>query len=365
MSYPIPSQFPPPQRSGTTALTRTLGVLFLAVLVCGYAAAVLLTRHIWEDRDATRMTYSIATSVGSPSSPDDLVTAREVVEKRLYETGFSGSEVAIDGDTVVVTVPSRDPDAVRDITMPGRLAIRPVVHAMAAKPESSPQTPSTPAPSITKPAQAQRISDEKELRQSANPSIQILALQYQATRCGDDDALAGHDDPDLPLVTCSTDGETVYLLAKSVMTGAEISDADSGYSKDAGRYTVDVAFTGTGTKTWADFTSANIGTQTAFTLDTRVVSAPEIREAITGGRVQITGDFTADSARELAGVLKSGSLPFSLSLESSQDATLPATATAKLLRVVVIVLGTGVLTITLVGVVYLARRRSGPGVQTY
>ncbi|MEV0669959.1 hypothetical protein [Mycobacterium sp. NPDC050441] len=358
MSYPIPSQFPPPQRSGTTALTRTLGALFLAVLVCGYAAAVFLTRHIWEDREATRMTYSIATADSSPPSPDAVAKAQAVVEKRLYEIGFSGSEVAVDADTVVVTIPSREPDAVRDITMPGRLTIRPVIHAMPAKPESAPPPPATPAPSVAKPDQAQRISDEKELRQSTNPSIQILALQYQATRCGDDDdALAGHDDPNLPLVTCSTDGETVYLLDKSVMTGAEISDADSGYSQDAGRYTVDVAFTGAGTKTWADFTSANIGTQTAFTLDTRVVSAPEIREAITGGRVQITGDFTADSARELAGVLKSGSLPFSLSPESSQDATLPATAIAKVLRVLIIVVGIGVLAITLAGVVYLARRR--------
>lgn len=362
MSYPHPSPFPPqlpppqpppPQRSGPSASTRTLGLLFLAVLVCVYAAAVFLTRHIWEDRPATRMMYSTATSDGKPPSSDDLVAARAVVEKRLHRIRFSGSEVAIDEDTVVVTIPSRDPVTARDITMPGRLTIRPVIHAMPAKSESAPETPSTPA----KPSQAQRISDEKELRQSTNPSIQILALQYQATRCADDDALAGHDDPNLPLVTCSTDGETVYLLGRSVMTGAEITDADSGYNDEAGQYAVDLALTGAGAKTWAEFTSANVGTQTAFTLDSRVVSAPEIREAITGGRVQITGNFTADSARELAGVLGSGSLPFSLSLESTEDAMLPATTIAKLVRVLVIVVGIGIVAITVAGVVYLARRR--------
>lgn len=362
MSYPLPSQFPappfpPPQRSGASASTRTLGLLFLAVLVGGYAAAVFLTRQIWEDREATRMTYSTATSDGAPASPDDLEKAREVVEKRLHGVRLSGSEVAVDGNTVVVTIPRRNPDAVRDITMSGRLTIRPVIHAMPAKTGSSPQTPSTPVPRPAKPDQAQRISDEKELRQSVNPSIQILALQFQSTRCDDDDAMAGHDDPNLPLVTCSTDGQTVYLLGKSVMTGAEITDADSGYNDDAGQYAIDLTLTGAGTKTWADFTSANVGNQTAFTLDSRVVSAPQIREAITGGRVQITGNFTADSARELAGVLGSGSLPFSLSLESTADTMLPATVIAKLARALVIMVGIGVVAITVVGVAYLARRR--------
>lgn len=364
MSYPPPPHFPaqlppqpPPRRHTTTALTRTLGVLFLVVLVGGYAAAVLLTRHIWDDREATRITYATVTSDGAPASADALVKVRDVVEKRLYGIGFSGSEVKIDNDTVVVTVPSRDPDTVRDIAMPGQLTIRPVVHAMAAK--TGPQTP-PPAPGATKPFPAQRISDEKELRQSTNPSIQILALQYQATRCGDEDALAGHDDPNLPLVTCSADGQTVYLLSKAVLSGAEISEADSGYNRDAGRYVVDVALTDAGTNTWSEFTSANIGAQTAFTLDSRVVSAPQIREAISGGQLQISGDFTAESARELAGILGSGSLPFSLSPEASADAMLPATLIAKLLRVLVIAVGIGVLAITVTGAVYLVRRPATP-----
>ncbi|MED5815353.1 hypothetical protein VST63_23600 [Mycolicibacterium sp. 050232] len=359
MSYPIPVQYPPPppQPSGTSALTRVLGVLFLVVLVAAYAAAVFLTRGIWADREATRMTYSTATPGGSPPSADALAKTREVVEKRLHGMGFSGSEVATDSDSVAVTVPSRDPDVVRDITMPGQLMIRPVIHAMPAKP-GSPPVPSTPTPRVAKPDQAQRISDEKTLRQATDPSMQILALQFQATRCGDDDVLAGHDDPNLPLITCSEDGETVYLLSKSIMSGAEIDEADSRYDEDAGRYVVDVGYTSAGTKTWADFTEANIGTQTAFTLDTRVVSAPEIREAIPGGRVEITGDFTAESAHALAGILTSGSLPFSLSLESSEDATLPATLLVKLLRVPVVAIGLCVLGITVAGVVYLARRRA-------
>ena len=75
---------------------------------------------------------------------------------------------------------------------------------------------------------AQRIADEKELRQSTDQQIQILALQFQATRCGEDDVLAGNDDPNLPLVTCSQDGKEVYLLDKSIISGEQIENASSG-----------------------------------------------------------------------------------------------------------------------------------------
>ncbi|MGV0804056.1 protein translocase subunit SecD, partial [Mycolicibacterium elephantis] len=68
-----------------------------------------------------------------------------------------------------------------------------------------------------------------------------------------------------------------------------------------------------------DFTAANVGTQTAFVLDSKVVSAPAIQEAIPGGRTQITGQFNQQTARELANVLKYGSLP--LSFESSEAET--------------------------------------------
>ncbi|MGH3580868.1 MAG: protein translocase subunit SecD, partial [Mycobacterium sp.] len=180
-----------------------------------------------------------------------------------------------------------------------------------------------PPPPGSKADLAQRISDEKQLRQSTDQSIQLLALQFQATRCNDEDVLAGNDDPNLPLVTCSTDHTTVYLLDKSIMSGEQIESASSGLDQQRGDYVVDVQFKPEGAKIWADFTAANVGTQTAFTLDSQVVSAPEIQEAIPGGRTQITGRFTQDSGRELANVLKYGSLP--LSFESSEAETVSAT----------------------------------------
>jgi preprotein translocase subunit SecD len=189
-------------------------------------------------------------------------------------------------------------------------------------PGAPPTPPGTPPPAKEQ-TPAQRIADEKQLRQSTSQQIQILALQFQATRCNDEDVLAGNDDPNLPLVTCSQDGKEVYLLDKAIIKGEQIKNADSGLDQQRGEYVVNVEFNDEASRIWADFTAANVGTQTAFVLDSKVVSAPQIREAIPGGRTQITGQFTQASARELANVLKYGSLP--LSFESSEAQTVSAT----------------------------------------
>ena len=197
---------------------------------------------------------------------------------------------------------------------------------------------------------SQRIADEKQLRQSTDQQIQILALQFQATRCGEDDVLAGNDDPNLPLITCSTDGKQVYLLDKSIISGEQIENATSGLDQQQGQYVVDLQFKGDASKIWADFTAANVGTQTAFVLDSKVVSAPEIQEAIPGGRTQITGQFTQESARELANVLKYGSLP--LSFESSEAETVSATLGLTSLRAGLIAGAVGLAMVLLYSLLY-------------
>ncbi len=225
------------------------------------------------------------------------------------------------------------------------------------RPAPAPGQGPAPAPGTQTPAPppgdiplSQRIADEKELRQSTDQQIQILALQFQATRCGEEDVLAGNDDPNLPLITCSQDGNEVYLLDKSIISGEQIENASSGLDQQQGVYVVDLQFKSDATKIWADFTAANVGTQTAFVLDSKVVSAPEIREPIPGGRTQITGQFTDSSARELANVLKYGSLP--LSFESSEAETVSATLGLTSLRAGLIAGAVGIALVLLYSLLY-------------
>jgi preprotein translocase subunit SecD len=213
----------------------------------------------------------------------------------------------------------------------------------------APPPPGKPVPEDKKDL-ASRIADEKQLRQSTDQQIQILALQFQATRCNDEDVLAGNDDPNLPLVTCSQDHKEVYLLDKSIISGEQIKGADSGLDQQRGEYVVTVQFNDEASRIWADFTAANVGTQTAFVLDSQVVSAPSIQEAIPGGRTQITGHFTADSARQLANVLKYGSLP--LSFESSEAETVSATLGLTSLRAGLIAGAIGLALVLLYSLLY-------------
>src|SRR5262245_19908520 len=221
-----------------------------------------------------------------------------------------------------------------------------------APPPPTPGAPPAPGapPPTDKQTLAQRISDEKQLRQSTEQQIQILALQFQATRCNEEDVLAGNDDPNLPLVTCSQDHKQVYLLDKAIIKGEQIKTADSGLDQQRGEYVVTLQFNDEASRIWADFTAANVGTQTAFVLDSQVVSAPEIQEAIPGGRTQITGRFTADSARELANVLKYGSLP--LSFESSEAETVSATLGLSSLRAGLIAGAIGLAAVLLYSLLY-------------
>jgi preprotein translocase subunit SecD len=216
-------------------------------------------------------------------------------------------------------------------------------------PPGTPPPPGAPVPEGKKDL-ASRIADEKQLRQSTDQQIQVLALQFQATRCNEEDALAGNDDPNLPLVTCSQDHKEVYLLDKSIISGEQIKSADSGLDQQRGEYVVTVQFNDEASRIWADFTAANVGTQTAFVLDSQVVSAPKIQEAIPGGRTQITGRFTADTARELANVLKYGSLP--LSFESSEAETVSATLGLSSLRAGLIAGAVGLALVLLYSLLY-------------
>ncbi len=151
-------------------------------------------------------------------------------------------------------------------------------------------------------------------------------------------------------MTCSQDHKQVYLLDKSIISGEQIKNADSGLDQQRGEYVVTVEFNDEASRIWADFTAANVGTQTAFMLDSQVVSAPAIQEAIPGGRTQITGQFTADSARELANVLKYGSLP--LSFESSEAETVSATLGLTSLRAGLIAGAIGLALVLLYSLLY-------------
>jgi preprotein translocase subunit SecD len=101
-----------------------------------------------------------------------------------------------------------------------------------------------------------------------------------------------------------------FLIKKrTLMTGEALKNARVSIQSDFNQPYVSLEFNSRGAKLFDRISSNNIGKRLAIILDNTVYSAPVIRERISGGRAQITGRFTTEEARDLAIVLRSGSLP--------------------------------------------------------
>jgi len=96
--------------------------------------------------------------------------------------------------------------------------------------------------------------------------------------------------------------------------GADLTDARAGLNQQTGEWVVNFAFNGQGARRFGQVTEQNVGKPFAIVLDNKVISAPVIREPITGGRGQISGRFTAASANDLAILLRAGALPAPLKI---------------------------------------------------
>jgi preprotein translocase subunit SecD len=99
-----------------------------------------------------------------------------------------------------------------------------------------------------------------------------------------------------------------YVVRKRVLvSGDNLTDAQPSFQD--GQPVVSFRFDTTGARRFADATTENVGRPFAIVLDDEVISAPVIREPITGGRGIISGNFTAQSASDLALLLRAGALP--------------------------------------------------------
>ena len=103
---------------------------------------------------------------------------------------------------------------------------------------------------------------------------------------------------------------TPFLLKKrSLLTGQYITDARVSIDNRYNEPFVSLAFDSKGAKIFERITGENVNKRLAIVLDKKVHSAPVIRDKISGGRAQITGQFSMNEAEDLAIVLRAGALP--------------------------------------------------------
>jgi preprotein translocase subunit SecD len=107
-------------------------------------------------------------------------------------------------------------------------------------------------------------------------------------------------------------------FAPSGLDGRYLKRAQVVFEPTTGAAQVSIQFNDEGAQRFEKITQENIGKVIAIYLDGSVISAPVVREAITGGQAQISGDFTPQEAKQLVGRLNSGALPVPISLISTQ-----------------------------------------------
>ena len=213
--------------------------------------------------DSTRIVMT-PTSAGSARALSDAMTsARDVVRRRIDPQGTKEVTVINQGsDRILVEVPGvEDPEALK-----------------------------------------------KLIGQTARLEFKLVDLTADQNQVLQGRAPAGSQ------VLPMADGSGAIAVKRRVMVdGDQLVDAKQSFDQD-GRPVVSITFNTAGARRFGRVTQENVNKPFAIILDEKVLSAPNINEPILGGQAQISGNFTVETANQLAVSLASGKLPVKLNV---------------------------------------------------
>jgi protein-export membrane protein SecD len=185
----------------------------------------------------------------------------EIVRKRIDETGVIDPQITRQGDSrIIVQLPGiEDPERIKTLLgKTAKMTFRMVVEGLP---------PGSPAP-----------AGADNLPMQNNPQ-ELIPVQKQVE-----------------------------------VDGADLTDARAGTNPQTGEWVINFTFNSTGARRFGDVTRDNVGRRFAVVLDNQVITAPVIRDAILGGRGQISGNYDAASANQLSVMLRAGALPAPLTV---------------------------------------------------
>ena len=108
--------------------------------------------------------------------------------------------------------------------------------------------------------------------------------------------------------------EEAFVSKRIILSGDNLVDAKPSMDTQSNETVVNFTLDRVGAKKFGKATSTGVGKRLAIILDGKIISAPSVREPIIGGSGQISGDFTFQSATDLALLLRSGALPAPLNI---------------------------------------------------
>ena len=108
--------------------------------------------------------------------------------------------------------------------------------------------------------------------------------------------------------------EQANVSKRVILSGDNLINAKPSFDNKNNETIVSFTLDRVGSKKFAKATTNNVGRRLAIILDNKIISAPQVREPILGGNGQISGNFTFQSATDLALLLRSGALPAPLTI---------------------------------------------------
>ncbi|MFF9810150.1 protein translocase subunit SecD [Streptomyces coeruleorubidus] len=363
---------------------RSLALILIAIaaLTGGMFASGHTTPRLGIDlAGGTSITLRAVPEAGNEEAINktNMDTAVSIMERRVNGLGVSESEVQTQGrDNIVVNIPkgTNSEQARKQVGTTAKLYFRPVVATEvsggggAASPSPSPTGSPSDQPS-GKATDKPEATDKGSASPSASPSTQgravTDALKADASpSAGASDKAkaspsasggAAGDDPSKlqeqyakldctnektrstvgdgvkasqPTLACGKNAQgqwQKYILGPAEVDGTDVDKAQAVLNTQTGAgWTVTMDFTDGGAKKFADITGKLAQNQSpqnqfAIVLDGDVVSDPYVRQALTGGNAEISGNFTQQSAQELANMLSYGALPLTFKVDSMTTVT--------------------------------------------
>ena len=292
-----------------------LGVILIGLLVWAFFPGTDHSIKLGLDLQGGTQVILIPKPVqeGAQITDEQLQQTVTILRQRVDSLGVAEAEVTTQGTgsgaAVVVSVPGASPDRLVDlVSKTALLDFRPVYSVLPPT-----ATVSTGAVKGTKPVQA--------AQPDAAFQTQALALD-----CTNPASYAGGtpDDPAKWLATCDKTGVTKFVLQPAFIKGTNVTSATAALQQQGVGWIVNLGFDSEGANalaeastTLAKLPDCSVGGASpcnafAIVLDGVVSSAPRFNEPILGGTAQIEGNFNAESANDLANILKYGALPVTL-----------------------------------------------------
>ena len=213
--------------------------------------------------DSTRIVLTPTAQGSVQALKDSMVVARDVVRRRIDPNGTKEVTVINQGERrILVAVPGvENPDALKAL-----------------------------------------------IGQTARLEFKLVDLTANPAEVAAGRAPAGSQ------VLAMADGSGNIAVSRRVMvSGEQLIKASQSFDQN-NQATVSITFNTAGSKRFGRTTQENVGKPFAIILDDKVLSAPNINEPILGGQAQISGNFTVETANQLAIALASGKLPVKLNV---------------------------------------------------